>query len=371
MNAMVGIERALLRWQAAGLISGEAAAAIRDFERANRRLLLLTVLAGLGLLALGLGILLVVAANWDLIPGPVKLGLHFLAMLAAAGLLFHARLRGRDWLSEGAAIVLAALIIAGLALQGQVYQLTSPLWQPMVLWAALTVPFLLIAGTSWLTGSLLALILGAAGLALAAEGLRAHADTVLVGAAASMPYLALLLARIARRHGSFLAGVKAVALGQMLILASLAHILWAVSFTGHEQREVLEILAGPFLLLIACLALARDRSRLEMTVLVATFAAGALAVLTPHQLAWHWQLFGALSFILMWAVIGWAALSEGARPLFGLAALAIGLRLFIIYFEVFGSLAATGAGLIIAGLLLLGLLAGGNRVLQRFGGAPR
>lgn len=367
---MIGLERALSRWQAAGLIDARQAGEIRRFEQAERRPLGMMVVAALALLALGLGILLVVAANWDLIPGWVKLSGHFLAMIAAAGVVLLGERRQRQWLREGGAIVLVVLVIAGIALQGQHYQLTSDLWQPFVLWAVLSAPLLLVAGSTWLTGGALTLVAGATGLVLGFEGMERETDTLFLGLAAGMPYLVLLVTMLAQKRGSFLQAVRAVTLGSVLLLASLVHLLWAFRFSADDAAEGLRILVLPFVLLIACLALIRNEPdrRLTVTILVASFAAAALAMTIPHGDGWHWQLFGALSFIAMWGVVAGTSLSTGARTVFGIASFMIGLRIFVIYFEVFGTLAATGTGLIVAGLLLLALLAGGRRIVRRFGG---
>lgn len=50
----------------------------------------------------------------------------------------------------------------------------------------------------------------------------------------------------------------------------------------------------------------------------------------------------------MWGVAARAAGEDGWRLLFGTAVAAIAIRLFIIYFELFGSLASTGLGLVAA-----------------------
>jgi hypothetical protein len=44
---------------------------------------------------------------------------------------------------------------------------------------------------------------------------------------------------------------------------------------------------------------------------------------------------------------------------------AVAVRLFIVYFELFGSLATTGLGLIVAGALLIGLTLLWRRVMTR------
>jgi hypothetical protein len=61
----------------------------------------------------------------------------------------------------------------------------------------------------------------------------------------------------------------------------------------------------------------------------------------------------ALSFLLVWALIGLAAYRLGRYRALNVATAVLGLRLLIIYFEVFGSLLDTGLGLLTGGLLTL------------------
>lgn len=118
-------------WQAAGLIDGEVAAAIRSHEDASHRPVALFAVAGLGLLAFALGVLSLVAANWDELSPPLKLSAHIaLTATAAVAAAIFAR-RDRVWAGEGALFLLAALTLAGIALQSQVYQLTGALWQAL------------------------------------------------------------------------------------------------------------------------------------------------------------------------------------------------------------------------------------------------
>jgi uncharacterized membrane protein len=70
----------------------------------------------------------------------------------------------------------------------------------------------------------------------------------------------------------------------------------------------------------------------------------------PHG---KWPLVAALAFIVVFGVVALAAHREGRSRLLHLATAAIGLRLLVIYFEVFGSLLDTGIGLVLGGLLTL------------------
>lgn len=63
-----------------GVINGEATERTRAYEVASSHPLALWAVVGLAALAIGLGLISVVTANWDALPGQVRLGMH-LALL--------------------------------------------------------------------------------------------------------------------------------------------------------------------------------------------------------------------------------------------------------------------------------------------------
>jgi uncharacterized membrane protein len=67
-------------------------------------------------------------------------------------------------------------------------------------------------------------------------------------------------------------------------------------------------------------------------------------------------LAAALSFIALWYLVALTAYRSGQRWTLNYATAAIGVRLLIVYFEVFGSLLDTGLGLVTGGLLTLLLI---------------
>jgi hypothetical protein len=65
------------------------------------------------------------------------------------------------------------------------------------------------------------------------------------------------------------------------------------------------------------------------------------------------ELLGALGFIALWALAAAAAVMASMRRLFNVASFAIAVRVVVTYFQVFGTLTATGLGLIISGLVII------------------
>lgn len=369
----MALDRKLDDWTAAGLIDAEAAERIRAWEAAHpeaQRPVLRLAVAGLGLFAVGLGLILLVAANWDIIPDPLKLAVHLGLTAAAAWLAW--RWRNAGWRSEAALFVLGALVLAGIGLQAQVYQLTGHLWEALLSWAALMTPAFLLLGRGRVTALAWALLTGGALVSLAADtGSGTWPALLAQGLFVAWPPLLVLLSMLPRLASpDFRQALKEVGLVAILAGASLVHIAWAQTITAPEAAEMLVRLLPGLAASAAALLVARRGDGLPRPLVLPLLLGPALAVLAactmPHPDIWWSRLIGVFIYMGMWGSVAHASAMAGWNRLFGVAIAAVAVRIFIIYIELFGSLATTGGGLVIGGLLLLGLAWGWQRLTARF-----
>src|SRR5262249_4465408 len=140
----MNLGRRLARWEEAGLIDGATRARIRAFEQSQRAPVALYALGVLGAGTLALGVLSVIAANWDGIPGTGKLGGDLLIGVALAVATYVAVRRGLGWPAEVLITLFYGFTLASIALVGQVYQLTAPMYQALLAWSAATLPLVLL-----------------------------------------------------------------------------------------------------------------------------------------------------------------------------------------------------------------------------------
>ena len=372
----------LKRWRDAGLIDDSVVARIGAWEARHRRPIWLWALSGMGALAIGLGVVAVVAANWEEIPAGAKLAGDLLLTGLCAVFVFVAWQRDRAWPREIGALLLFALVIGGIALIGQVYQLQSDPWQALVIWLVLSTPFLALVAFTRLVG---ALWLAAAVLTWfsAYEPLERLIMPLASGSGAGhfshlLFYLQaclMIVVAVVRRRWP-----PAEDQGELLLKLALAGLVVAVSTTVAVIDSRLagvvapgEIWLGAVATLLAAAALWLGSGALQrrpaIALLGASFVAWAAALLLAR--AWNGEakamfeaIFGLL-FIVYWSAIGWLAARGGQRVLFGLAFTVIGLRLLILYFEAIGGLTATGLGLIGGGVLCLALTWVGWRLTRR------
>lgn len=125
-------------WVDRGLISAEQAAQIRRLYPEPRAALPWgTILfSGLGAAIAGLGVILLLAYNWQAIPKPAKLAVIFagLAGLHAAGLWLFQRRDGRRQVGEAVCLLGTMLFGAGIWLVAQIYHIEEHYPNGFLIW---------------------------------------------------------------------------------------------------------------------------------------------------------------------------------------------------------------------------------------------
>jgi uncharacterized membrane protein len=371
---MARLTKQLETWRDAGLISAEQLHRIQQFEAARpRRPWGLWGILGIGVTAVATGIVALIAANWDAIGPFSKLSCYFLMQGALAAALYRRReIAGhiRDLLITANALG----VLAGIGLIGQIYHLRSDGWQGMLLWLGLTLPLALLAAGKllpylWVAGAWLTAWLWAD----ATRGWLSEADRSLIASAVPLAFAALGLApqRLCLatrfREASLVWGF----FGSCVVGSLLANVAWASGFGNHSEMP--GVGAGVFgaLGLLSVLAVQAQRqlrvaARSALSALFVLLTVGCtLPVLASGE--FHSQIAGAGFFLAIWAAAATAAALLEYKRLFDVASVVIALRFVVIYFEVFGSLAATGFGLIISGGVIIGVALLWHRGRARLG----
>lgn len=372
-------ERKLQAWLSAGVIDADTATRIRAWEAAHSRPLALWAVIGIGALAIGLGVISLVAANWEDVPGMVRLAVHLAVLLALGGFIAlrgDALERAQPWALEAALFVLGMLGMAFFGHIGQVYQTSSPLWQPLAAWLALFAPLLLLRGQSWLTAALLFVTLAYAVWDYAASTqtglfdsnkhnplLTAQLALVTAMPIILTPFAAWIRGRSARE--AFWKRMEQLALTYAVGGASLVAIVAGferfgdglLNFTAQSERGVLALLAGGLLAWVRPGASGRGAGLV--------LAGAGLTCILAYALSGS-QLGAGVLFMALWIGIAAAALHAGWRGVFQLAVAAVALRLIVLSFELASDLLTSGFGLILAGVMILGVAFLAIRVSRTF-----
>lgn len=358
--------RKIDRWHAAGLIDEATKARLIAYETENSRPLALWAVVGIGVLTIGLGIVSVVAANWEDVPGTVRLAVHLILIAAIAGFIAMRgdRLeREHPWGLEALLFVVGVLGLAFFGHIGQVYQTDSPLWQPMAAWLVLFAPVLLLRGQSWIVAlGLMAAVVGTAWeyvstLAEWTSTIEPDVPWLWMSFVTALPLLIAPIAAWLRERSTrtaFWARMEQLAIAYALAGASL---LCVIASIGEAERGLLSI--GPQMLraavaLVAAVVLVtvhRSRSGVAAAWILGACGVSALLASLFNDL----DVLAGLLFMALWTGVAAAALRAGWRGLFQLAVAVVALRLIILSFELASDLLTSGFGLIVAGLLVLGV----------------
>lgn len=368
--------RRLKAWEAAGLVDATTAARIREWESSHASPLAMRAVIGIAALAIGLGLLSVIAANWDAVPGVVRLGVHFALMVALALWLWRQASTG-GIAAEAGLFVLGMLGLTFFGHIGQVYQTDSPLWRPLTLWLVMFAPLLLLRGTGWLTALLLmaVMIMAAWTFMSWTMGLQprlgAVDETVRIVLAITAPVLLAALAAWAQRRSSRQGFWRRLAELALLYAAGGASIVAIASADGPwrtdegSTRLLWSVLIASGVTLLTALLVRAFRRDPEGRVVADLWLGLAAMPLLAYALSGS-KVVAALLFMALWAGIAYTALRAGWRGAFQAAVGMIAFRLVLLSFELGGDLLTSGAGLIASGLLILGVAWLALKISKRF-----
>lgn len=350
------LEQRLKRWTEAGLLQPGQAQRILDFEQSREKPLLLYAIAGLGGLAIAIGVVSIVAANWDDIPGRVKIGIDLLLLAGAGVAIALGSARWPSWVRDVSLLVLYGLTLASIALVGQVYQLGGSARVALGIWSLLTMPLMLLGSSGfvavvWLIGLQTTIGVWMAWL----DDWPNSAESWALTGTSLVPWLVLAVgdaAWLRRVAPSYARPFVAVAWAELVLCASIG----VNAFYEDAQREPWNELWLGFGIAACIVALFWHRHKDEpnLQAKAGLLSACLVAIYVPARISpGNWDLVAALLFIGLWLLVAFVAHRTRYYWLMNLATAVIGGRILIVYFEVFGSLLDTGLGLVVGGALTL------------------
>lgn len=358
------LQKKLASWVEHGLLTEDQAERIKTHEGGtSHRPWALYGVAGVGVTSLVTGFISLVAANWEVIPAWFKLATYFLVQ-GGAGVAFYRFHERRGPIRETLLATFAALFLAGIGLIAQIYHLRGDGWQALLLWSTITLPAVWLAQSwalvhVWIGLTLLSSVIWASS---SNEGISTFGRGCMV---AAIPSLLIGIAALGKRLANFNPFVRraifnwGIAL-TLFVITPLANMMWGL--TAAEHRSDIDYLAVPWatlLLAVAALWTLEDETReVRITSVGLLLSVGVFATLplvfADGTASPGVSLLGAVGFFCTWGFAAAAAAYSQRRRWFDLASFVIAVRVVFVYFEVFGSLAVTGLGLIASGVVTLG-----------------
>ena len=362
----MNVERKLRRWREAGLIDDTTYARIADFLRQAQQPVAMYALIGLGASTVGLGLISLVAANWELIPRPVKLGVDLALGVALALLLRQALARQSRLAREALVTLYYAFTLASLALVGQLYQLNTPTYQALVTWCVATLPLVLLGESRFLGALYTAGLVTTHGFALEAlfdalDAAHSRALAFNLGACvvfiSPLPYLLLgFLPWLIRERPQYAFCLRACGATAIVLGGCAIPMIWYDSIGPAETLHWALLVTLPIALAGSALVTRLLRQERELPLLALQLVLPAAWLMLAISTAFERNSADFIGALLQIAwLAGLAFVSYRARRvrLFNTFTRLLALRILIVYFEVFGSLLDTGVGLVVGGALTL------------------
>lgn len=340
-------------------MSAEQAAAILEYEKSRpQKSWILSGFLALGIVIVCVGIISLVAANWDQISGHTKLVADFL-LLSCVGFA-TINWRAHTYAFDALLMLFMCLALASIGLISQVFHTGGELYEALLFWSLITAPPMLAARTQ---GPPLIWIITALGSCIYAMvenkflyALVRHAEPTLFMTTTLVAAFASIAARILSGNSPQTRAFRSAAIIAMIIALGFIEVFGAESrIAGSEAGRIfVPYLPGHFMAILCVIGIANQKSYKKSQVLALTMA--LVAFILPFHfpaLAIKASVAYASCSVLTATLIAAFCASIGAKRTFNLMLLLIAVRFVILYFQALGGLAMTGFGLVISGLVVI------------------
>ena len=354
-------------WIGQGFISAEQGRSILFFESArnsgSRSRWVMYGFLILGAIVVSIGCISLIAANWDVIPGMVKLFCDFIILGAAAYSIYRFETADRPLLFDAISAFFSLLCLASIGLISQVFHTGGELWQALLFWIVIILPLVLHGRGGflyhlWAAAFLTFVLVWAFSndswwYTLHDSGMGENSIASLM----MMPFMCFFLSSLMGRFSiveRFSKVFQFWAVVFMFVLISFTdYLLSGQSFSAPAGL----IPAGMFALAsLVLLFVLRDFSGREQVIIFLMTAVTALAytgiyTVSPSDI--KGDMLGALFTIIMLTLFSFIFIIRNNRRIFNIIIFLMGIRFFTVYIQVFGDLATTGIGLILSGVLII------------------
>ena len=369
---MKKLNRFLNAWVNAGLISAEQMKNIITYEEKKgsegRSKWIMYGFVSLGICVISIGVISLIAANWEYIPGMVKLIFDFIILLAVAYVIFRFRNTEKDYVWDSLLTFFAFLCLASIALISQVYHTGGELWQALAFWLIITIPAVHMTRKKllphiWILAFLFTLI---------SWLLSDNSPWQLLTASVSdenefmifltLPFLCLVLDIVFERFRSTGRYGEIFRIWSVLggiFIAGAVDIYYSVLGDELVRNSLIPLYALAAVCIVLLFTISKYSYKQKIIITIMTVLTAAVFIPYNYLNAESYHLaadfIGAGFSMIIFLLFAMLFILNDRRKLFNLATLLIGLRFLIIYFQVFGGLAATGFGLIFSGLIIIGI----------------
>ncbi|PJZ58393.1 DUF2157 domain-containing protein [Leptospira barantonii] len=371
------LEQKLKKWVEEGLIRSEQSDAILKFEETRKTPYLYYSFIVLGVFVIGIGVIAIIAANWEELHDFLKLGVGLSVLTIISGLAFWKRENPN--LFTVFTVLNSMLILGMIGLVSQVYHRGGEYYEAAALWCILNFLFLLATDSKtllhlWLIGFQIFLTGWILDQNSGFDKTYWENYFFFCTIGFFTIWLAVEKFSLESRKGSiFLWTVLFLIAGSSFWGFRPSYDLWYSSLDGGKESWLQALkdypwsnvwirLAGliPGIFLLFKLdSFSKSQKKSFAISLVALFLL-YFPIFFLHSMqdtfsAHVWNrivsMIPALLFVVFW--LGIASAFRSHKRIFDLSIAVIGIRFLYFYFDLFGSLSYTGFGLIVSGILII------------------
>ncbi len=375
------LEEHLAKWVEQGFLSEEQKEKIQQFEATESRAKggnrVLYAFLILGISIIGIGIVSLIAVNWEQIDSSIKLGGDFLFLILLAAGIYKAHTLQKDLLFDVVSTLFILSCLASIGLISQIYHTGGEIYQALLLWSIIIFPLTVLSCKGfiphlWVFGFLAMCVAWVFSPDSWWYQDRRYGDHYFPFLLA-FPLFAYFLAnvshlikggqRFSRAFHFWTVVLAFAAIGATDVYYSFS--LTTIDFKFHDFLPVFPLTG----LCIVILFLRKDLPK-KTRIVAALIVVAPLVIYLPailhfisnevegaysfqHEYRETNEIVGAFCTVALCFLFGLYFTLNNQQRLFNLMTLLIGIRFLIVYFQVIGDLALTGLGLIVSGVFII------------------
>lgn len=351
------LDKSLKQWVALGFIEPAQANRIQQYEASHTESSwFLSGLLILGAIIVSMGIISIIAANWQHIPDYIKLFADFVILTICGLLIIRANNLNKELQFEILLLFFIIFCLASIGLISQIYNTGGELYQALLLWSLITVALavtahFMVVPFIWLGGFIIGIVFTAMDSPLYKP--LFHQNFLAI--AMTVPFMCSIFLFFSNK---FLASGSIRACQIWIFISGLVAISTAELYGASSELELknrlIPFITGDILALFVLAGIVMDASyhqaqkSLLAMVLILFLLLCHLSILQIDA-----EYIYAIFTILILGLFAIFMASLKKRGIFQWLLFLIGIRFLILYFQALGGLARTGLGLIISGVLII------------------
>jgi uncharacterized membrane protein len=355
---MANLQKQIQNWKDAGIISETQGSRIWEYEENHKpKNLGAYSIIVLGAVVICIGIISLIAANWDEISGFYKLLIDFILLGSVAYSIYRTVDLEKKFISEILIVVFSLLCLGSIGLISQVFHTGGELYQALGFWCIIMLPIVLQSSGRFNKHFWLLSFLYSISLFVETNFYRSENDNefaiFLMLAIPSFLFLISKLLESTSNESLQVMGSAGIFWGTVTMMIGSVFISF---FDGKMEFQKTGSLYAIIVFYILSLLFTLYAETKEDNKKAAIFLAGGIIYIlyvSSHIFDFHGKFLDAVFFVLVWFSLAFYFNVSGSRKLFEFAITIIGLRFLVVYFELFASLALTGFGLIVSGIFII------------------